>query len=214
MMWLWAILAVVALAILIARFVAPRHVEAPVSKPISDLSVTSPLNQPGGAAIAPDAYEVYSALYQSPETEALAFAEDSLTDIPQVDGSCLKPSSPEEHELADAFVAANLQSHRWEKKLSISSNYILLSATEARTAESCIESHAKERVCKPFAMIKHVRYLGVPGFDRSHTKALVSVVKKCGRYCGSGGIFIAEKINGRWRRAETSDFFRECSWMY
>src|SRR3569832_2824726 len=102
-LWLWASLAVVAMAILPVRFIAPRHVEAPVSKPIPDLSVTSPLNQPGGAAIATDAYEVYSALYQLPETEALFFAEDSLTDIPQVDGSCLKPSNSEERQLSDAF---------------------------------------------------------------------------------------------------------------
>ena len=213
-MWLWASLAVMALAILVVRFVAPHHVEAPVLKPIPDLSVTSPLNQPGGAAISPEAYEVYSALYQAAQPEPLAFAEDSLTDIPQVNGSCLKPSNPEEHEMTDAFVAVNKQSHRWKEKLSVSSNYILLSATEARTAESCIERHAQNSECKPFATLKHVRYLGVPGFDRSHTKALASVVKKCGRYCGSGGIFVVEKSNGQWRRAETSDFVRECSWMY
>jgi len=213
-MWLWASLAVLGLAILVVRFVAPHHVEAPVSKPIPDLSVTSPLNQSGGAAIAANAYEIYSALYEGPQTEPLAFAEDSLTDIPQVEGSCLKPSNPEERELTDAFVAANKQSHRWEKKFSVSSNYILLSAREARTAESCVERHAQNAECKPFATIRHVRYLGVPGFDRSYTKALVSVVKKCGRYCGSGGIFAVEKTDGQWRRSETSDFVRECSWMY
>jgi hypothetical protein len=43
---------------------------------------------------------------------------------------------------------------------------------------------------------------------------LVSVIKKCGRYCGSGGIFVAEKAGGTWRRAETTDFTRNCNWMY
>jgi hypothetical protein len=213
-LWIWASLAVIGLAILLVRFIAPHRVEAPVSKPIPDLSVTSPLNQRGGAAISPDAYEVYSALYQSPQTEALAFAEDSLTDIPQVDGSCLKPSSADEREMAEAFVAANKQSHRWEKKFSIPANYTLLSATEAGKAESCIETHAQSAECRPYASIKHVRYLGVPGFDHAHLKALVSVVKQCGRYCGSGGIFLVEKAGGSWRRAEASDFVRECSWMY
>jgi hypothetical protein len=213
-MWLWASLAVIALAILLVRFIVPHHVEAPISPPIPDLSVTSPLNQRGGTAIAPDAYEVYSALYEGPQPEPLAFVDVSLTDIPQVNGSCLRPSSPEERELTAAFVAANRQSHRWEKKFAVSSNYILLSATEAGEAESCIESHAQNADCNPFAAIRHVRYLGVPGFDSTHAKALVSVVKKCGKYCGSGGIFAVEKINGLWRRAETSDFVRECSWMY
>lgn len=213
-MWFWASVAIVALAILLVRFIVPHHVHAPVSKPIPDLSATSPLNQPGGAAISAEDYEVYSALYQEPQPEPLAFAEDSLTDIPQVDGSCLKASSPEERELADAFVAANKQSHRWEKKLSVSSKYILLTGAEARAAESCIERHAQNGDCQPFATIKHVRYLGVPGFNQAHTRALVSVVKKCGKYCGSGGIFVVEKSSGVWRRVDASDFVRECSWMY
>ena len=33
-----------------------------------------------------------SALYQAPMQEPLVFSEDSLTDIPQVNGSCLRPS--------------------------------------------------------------------------------------------------------------------------
>jgi hypothetical protein len=59
-----------------------------------------------------------------------------------------------------------------------------------------------------------VRYLGVPGFDRAHTHALVSVVKMCGRYCGNGGIFEVEKEGKTWRRMDPTDFTRECSWMY
>jgi len=213
-LWIWASVAVVALAIVLIRFIAPHHVQAPVSKPIPDLSVTSPLNQRGGAAITPDAYEVYSALYQSPQAEPLAFSEYSLTDIPQVDGSCLKPSTDEERELTQAFVAANKQSHRWEKKFSLPSTYVLLPATEAGKAESCIETHAQSADCRPYTTTKHVRYLGVPGFDHTHLKALVSVVKKCGKYCGSGGILVVEKAGRSWRRTEGSDFVRECSWMY
>lgn len=213
-LWLWASLTVIALAILVFRFIAPHHVEAPVSKPIPDLSVSSPLNQPGGAPITSEAYELYSALYQLPQPEPLAFAQDSQTDIPQVDGSCLKPSTSEERELADAFVAANRQSHRWERRFTVSMDYALLSAVESRTAESCIESHAQSAECRQYMTLRHVRYLGVPGFNRSHTKALVSVVKKCGSYCGSGGIFAVEKVGGSWRRADDSALTHECSWMY
>lgn len=213
-LWFWASLAVIAIAILLLHTLVPHRVEAPVSKPIPDLSVSSPLNQPGGAAISPAAYAIYSALYAAPQTEALAFAENSLADIPQVDGSCLKPSHSEEREMAESFVEANRQSHRWEKKFSIPSKYLLLSGAEAGRAESCIQNHTETADCEPVAGLKHVRYLGVPGFDRSHTKALVSVVKKCGRYCGSGGIFVVEKVGATWRRSEASDFTRECSWMY
>ena len=49
-----------------------------------------PLNQSGGGPAPADAYEVYSALYQAPMQEPLAFAEDSVTDIPQVNGNCLR----------------------------------------------------------------------------------------------------------------------------
>jgi hypothetical protein len=213
-LWLWASLAVVALAVLILHSIAPHHVEAPVSKPIPDLSVTSPLNQQGGEPLEVDSYEVYAGLYQAPQQEPLAIAEDSLTDIPQVDGSCLKTANAEERALADAFVAANLKSHRWEKHFSIPSEYTLLSAAESKTAEACIESHGAGADCARYKSLRHVRYLGVPGFDHTHTRALVSVVKKCGRYCGAGGIFVAEKTGGVWHRAEASDLVRECSWMY
>jgi hypothetical protein len=37
----------------------------------------------------------------------LVFAENLVTDIPQVNGSCLKPSTPEEREMTDVYVVAN-----------------------------------------------------------------------------------------------------------
>jgi len=42
----------------------------------------------------------------------------------------------------------------------------------------------------------------------------VSVIKMCGGFCGSGGIFEVAKTNGTWRRTDTKDFTRNCSWMY
>jgi hypothetical protein len=214
-MWLWASLAVVASAVLLMRLILPHHIEAPASRSIPDLSVTNPLNQPGGGTVSADAYDVYSALYQKPQQEPLAFAKDSVTDIPQLNGSCLKPSTPSEREMVDAFVAANHLSHQWEKKFAIPFEYRLLNGTETVMAENCLETHGRSGAnCGTFQGLRHVRFLGVPGFDRAHMRALVSVVKLCGKYCGSGGIFAVEKTGDTWRRSEPTDFTRDCSWMY
>jgi hypothetical protein len=191
-----------------------RHRSATRSS-IPDLSLTSPLNQPGGGTAPAEAYEIYSALYQTPVEEPLAFAEDSITDIPQVNGSCLKPSTPREREMTQAFEAANQQSRRWEKKFTIPGGYRLLSREEVTQAQACLENHTQNAAqCESYKQLKHVRFLGVPGLDHSHTRALVSVIKMCGEFCGSGGIFEVEKVGGTWRRSGTSDFTRDCSWMY
>jgi hypothetical protein len=191
-----ALIATVAVAVVLvwitSAFRAKRH-----AKPITDLGVTMPLNQPGGAPASAEAYEVYSALYQAPLEEMLAFAEDSVTDVPQVNGNCLRPATPQEQEMTVAFVAANRQSHRWEQKFSIPQGYRLLPRTEFARAQ-----------------FRYVRLLGNPGFNHAHTRALVSVIKSCGHLCGSGGIFAVEKMGGTWQRSPNSDFTRDCSWMY
>jgi hypothetical protein len=212
--WLWVTLAVIVM-LLLARISPHRHIKTTATKTVTDLSVTNPLNQPGGGT-APDwAYEIYSALYQVPMQEPLVFAEDSVTDIPQVNGSCLKPSTPQEREMTDAFIAANQQSHRWEQKFTIPVGYRLLPHNETVEAQTCLETHGQDGArCESYKQLRHVRFLGVPGFDHAHTRALVSVLKKCGGFCGSGGIFVAEKTGGTWRRSETTDFTRDCSWMY
>jgi hypothetical protein len=212
---LTAALVAIVLGLLFLRVLSHRgfYVKMPPSVP--DRSTTSPLNVPGGGAAPADAYEVYSALYKDPMDEPLVFSEDSVTDIPQVNGSCLKPSTPEEHQLTDAFEAANRQAHRWEQKFTIAQGYRLMSRTDAAQAQACLETHFQDAArCEPFKQVRHVRFLGVPGFDGSHTHALVSVVKMCGRYCGNGGIFEVEKAGGTWKRSEPSDFTRDCSWMY
>jgi hypothetical protein len=174
-----------------------------------------PLNQPGGGVVSMEAYTVYSALYQAPMQEPLVFSEDSLTDIPQVNGSCLRPSSPQEHEMTGAFVAANQQSHRWEQKFSIPQGYRLLPHSELARAQMCLAAHGGEVAsCESYKQLRYIRSLGVPGFDHAHTRALVSVIKSCGHLCGSGGIFAAEKTGGTWQRSATTDFTRDCSWMY
>jgi hypothetical protein len=213
--WIGLSLAVVAAGIILFRILWPHETIPDARGTVPDLSVTSPLNQPGGGDIAAEAYEVYSALYQQPQQEPLAFAEDSRTDIPQVNGSCLRPSTDQEHEMADAFVAANQQSRRWEKKFTIPEAYLLLSRPESAKVQDCLASPGKSAAdCTPYQSLKHVRYLGVPGFDHSDTRALVSVLKMCGLDCGSGGVFEVKKAGSTWVREEPSDFTRDCSWMY
>jgi hypothetical protein len=212
--WAGAIVVVAVLAFLWMRFHTTPHTPA-ASAALPDRSVTSPLNLPGGGTAPPDAYHVYSALYQEPAGEPLVFSNDSVTDIPQVSGSCLRPSSADERELTDAFEAANRQTHRWEEKFAIPQGYQLISSSQAADAQNCLQSHAQNApACEPYKQVRHVRLLGVPGFDQAHTHALVSVVKMCGRYCGNGGIFEVEKKGATWRRSDPSDFTRECSWMY
>ncbi|HEX3437759.1 MAG TPA: hypothetical protein VHT24_13405, partial [Pseudacidobacterium sp.] len=89
-------------------------------------------------------------------------------------------------------------------------------ATERAHASARLSGSTRGDVaaCATYKQLKHVRYLGVPGFDRTRTHALVSVIKSCGGLCGSGGIFAVEKIDGRWQRSAPTDFTRNCSWMY
>jgi hypothetical protein len=209
---LWLLLLVVAVTLL---WVWIPYRRAKTSRPVRDLGATMPLNQPGGGVVPSEAYEVYSALYQAPMQEPLVFSEDSLTDIPQVNGSCLRPAAPQEQEMTDAFVAANQQSHRWEQKFSIPQGYRLLAHSELARAQTCAATHGRDVAsCGSYKQLRYVRLLGVPGFDHAHTRALVSVIKSCGHLCGSGGIFAVEKLSGSWQRSVTTDFTRDCSWMY
>lgn len=213
-------LAVCALALVHVRRTRLQH--APTAErsiraasPIRDLAATAPLNQPGGGDAPAEAYAVYSDLYQASMGEPLAFAEDSWTDLPQVGESCLKPLTGEEREMASAFAEANRQSHRWGQKFAIAQGYRLFSKAETSQALECLSPAKRgEAQCARYAQLKYVRLLGVPGFDRAHTRALVSVIKKCGGFCGSGGVFEVEKVNGTWRRSAAADFTRNCSWMY
>ncbi len=213
-------LIVIVIVILGLRLI-PHHrpnspsIPLPANSPITDLSTKSPLNQPGGAPPPVEAYAVYSALYQAPAGEPLVFAQTSVTDIPQVGGSCLKPSTRQEHEMADAFEAANRQSHPWEQKFTIPQGYQILAPTQASAARNCIATHYQDTAaCSAYKAVHHIRYLGVPGFDKNQSRALVSVIKSCGGDCGSGGIFAVEKSGATWKRSETTDFTRDCSWMY
>jgi hypothetical protein len=200
---------VVVLMWIISAYRAKRQ-----AKPITDLGLAMPLNQPGGAPAPAEAYEVYSALYQAPMEEMLAFAEDSVTDVPQVNGNCLRPATPQDQEMTVAFVAANRQSHRWEGKFSIPQGYRLLPRTELAQAQTCLATHDRAGQCTPYRQLRYVRLLGNAGFNHAHTRALVSVIKSCGHLCGSGGIFAVEKMGGIWQRSPNSGFTRDCSWMY
>lgn len=208
------VLVLVLLCLLWLRLV-PRLMQRTRPRGRNDLAVTSPLNQPGGGPAPAEAYPVYSALYQAPSDEPLAFAAVSQTDIPQVGSSCLKPTTPEERQLSDAFQAANAQSHGWQPQFTIPQGYRVLTPAETAQARACLQSHDKtSAACAPYSQVRHVRILGVPGFDAAHTHALVSVIKSCGGFCGSGGIFEVEKSGDGWQRSATTDFTRDCSWAY
>ena len=213
-LWFRVALLVVVIVLIWIRFVPHRRSGSPSKPHITDLAVTSPLNQPGDGTAPAAAYEVYSALYQAPSQDSLAFAEYSVTDIPQVDGSCLKPETSQEHAMTDAFVAANRQSHRWEQKFSIPQGYRLLPHAEVPQVQTCLAAHGRATGCESYKQFRYVRFLGVPGFDDTHARALVSIIKSCGGFCGSGGIFAVEKSGKTWKRSETTDFTRNCSWIY
>lgn len=209
------VLVVIAVAILAVGLIPRHRPAAPPHSSIVDLARSNPLNQKGGGPVPGDAYEVYSALYQAPSEEPLVFAAQSRTDIPQVGGSCIRPTTPAEHEMNDDFVAANQQSHGWEPKFSIAQGYTVLAAAQTAQLQACLQSHDSTSAgCASAKNVRHVRFLGVPGFDPSHTHALVSVIKSCGGFCGSGGIFAVEKRGNTWVRSETTDFTRDCSWSY
>jgi hypothetical protein len=216
----WRLGLALAVALIAAVFVwvwiaSMQRAKTRPGKPFTDLGATMPLDQPGGGPAPSEAYPVYSSLYQTPMPEPLAFAEDSNADIPQVNGSCLRPATPQEQEMANSFVAANQQSHRWEQKFSIAQGYELLSNDEVNQAQTCLASHQHDGAqCEKYRQFRYLRLLAVPGFDHAHTHALVSVIKSCGRFCGSGGIFAVEKTTGAWQRSPTTDFTRDCSWMY
>ena len=143
-LWLRVSLVAVAVILIGVRITLQRHTKTSSTQAVTDLAATSPLNQPGGEGAPSEAYEVYSALYQAPMQEPLVFAENSVTDIPQVNGNCLKPSTPQEHELTDAFVAANQHSHCWEEEFSIPQGYRLLSPSELTHAQTCLATHRQE----------------------------------------------------------------------
>lgn len=211
---MWVLLLVLAGVIAWRRFGQGRTGQRGTTP---DLSVTSPLNVPGGAPEPEEAYGIYSALYQEKSNEPLAFASYTSTDIPQLDGSCLKPQTPDEKTMAEAFEAANKQSHAWEQKFAMGQGYQLLTAREVNEAMECLEAGEKAASlpeCAGYKGLRHVRFLGAPGFNADHTRALVSIIRKCGQYCGAGGIFVVEKTGATWKRATPGAFAEGCSWMF
>jgi hypothetical protein len=153
-------------------------------------------------------------LYRTPSGEPLVIAEDSVIDIPQLDGSCLHPSSPDEEQLVRDFEAANQQKHRWERRFAIP-EYQLISQPETDRIKSCLDTaKAADRPCAAYPGVRHVRYLGVPGFSQDHSRAIVSIIRMCGADCGSGGIFEVRKDGAHWVRTENTVFTSDCSWMY
>lgn len=212
-LWLRIVLLCVLVALFLYRFMPCRA--HPHLIPQKDLSVTSPLNHPSGGPAPAEAYAIYSALYQEPANEPLVFGENSQTDIPQVGSSCLKPSTPEQQELSNAFDAANAQSHGWQPQFTIPQGYRILPPMQTAEVLACIQAHGHGPAsCSTYKGVQHVRFLSVPGVDKAGTHALVSIIKSCGPDCGSGGIFEVEKSGDTWKRSPMSSFTSDCSWVY
>jgi hypothetical protein len=215
-------------AVLLGGFMLLSHRSAPsppASQPappppatkhaaVVDRALTKPLNQPGGGPLPAAAYVVYSDLYRTPSGEPLVFAAKTETDIPQIDGSCLKPTTPEERQMVEAFEAANRMSHPVRPSFKIDEGFRLLDEKKADYAAYCIQAHFPGPECDEYKGLKHVRWLGAPGFAPDGQRALVSVIRRCGHYCGVGGIFVAEKKDGHWQHATTGPLTQQCSWMY
>jgi hypothetical protein len=184
-----------------------RHRPSPNAIP--DRSLTSPLNQPGGGSAPDEAYSIYSALYQEPTGEPLAFSQDSVTDILKL----RRPPGlhPEQRAMTDAF-SVILRSSLGEQVYDSPDT----NCSHGQSGNPGVSgNHAPHPAsCDRYAQIRHGRFLGIPGPNQTHTRALVSVVRMCGPYCGNGGIFEVEKTGATWRRADTTDFTRNCSWMY
>ena len=68
------LLLVVAVAVVWVWIAFANRAKRQAGRPITDLEVTMPLNQAGGGPVPAEAYEVYSALYQAPMNEPLAFS--------------------------------------------------------------------------------------------------------------------------------------------
>src|SRR5579875_3660669 len=164
MSWRWGlrgVLLVIAVALLWYRLRPHRTPPSPPPAPtIPGVASGSDLNQPGGGPAPADAYPVYAGLYQTPLDEPVAIASRSVVDIPQVGGSCLKPSNADEREMTDAFTAANRQSHTWQPKFSVNGGYKLLDNQQAAQAQSCLEHHDTSGECAQWKGIRHLRFLG------------------------------------------------------
>lgn len=213
-------LALVAIALVVLGVRLMPRFHARGMRAVGSIPAQRPINRPGGGPAPVEAYPIYSALYQAPASgaasEPLLFAKNSQTEIPQiVGGSCLRPSSSDERSLAAAFDAANARSREWQPQFDIPAGYRLLSPDDVTQAADCFVRHdRKSSQCAAYAQVQHVRYLGIPALDASGTHALVSIIKSCGHDCGSGGIFEVEKVGATWKRMPTTDFTRDCSWVY
>ena len=112
------------------------------------------------------------------------------------------------------FESANHQKHRWERRFAVGV-YQLIPQPETDRIKSCLDTaRATDRPCAAYPGVRHVRYLGIPGFNQGHSRAIVSVIRMCGADCGSGGIFEVKNEGGHWLRAESTAFTSDCSWMY
>ena len=164
---------------------------------------------------------IYSALYQEKSNEPLAFANYTSTEQSATGRKLPETGAPYERGMAEAFEAANKQSHPWEQKFATAQGYRLLTARETNEAMECLEANSeageKAAALPQCAAYKDTAPRAVPGragvqcgphasagFDHSQMRAVLRRRR----------IFEVEKTG---RDVETSPgrgaFAEECSSM-
>jgi len=129
---------------------------------------------------------------------------------------CLKPRNREDQSLIDNFVEVNQKQRRWEARFDFGRPYKMLDAAGESVVQNCImSSHRPDgpKCPTPFAKIRFIRYLSVPGFNRSRTRALISTSRVCGGYCGNGGMAVYRRTDRSWQMGKSS-FANGCAWVY
>ena len=170
------------------------------------------------ADIREDAYALYSDLYRNANwiepDELLAIAIDAGSSL--VAKGCLTPRNREDQSLIDNFLEVNQQQHRWEAKFDFGRPYKMLDAAAQSAVDNCFMARHdpnRPKCPAPFAKISFIRYLSVPGFNRSHARALVSTSRVCGGLCGNGGMTVYRRTNRGWQKEENS-FASGCIWIF
>lgn len=84
--------------------------------------------------------------------------------------SRMKPRNREDQSLIDNFLEVNQKQHQWEARFDFERPYKLLDTAAERVVQNCIMAFHRPDGPKcptPFAKIRFIRYLSVPGFNRS-----------------------------------------------
>ena|SRR5581483_10732028 len=125
----------------------------------------------------------------------------------------LRPSTPEEREMASAVRNQIVGPVQWKRQFEFGRAYVLIPPPEINKAIDCIQFSKDAHLagCESCANLHYVRFLSIPIFNKDQTKALVSMTRSCGGLCGNGGVFVYHKTKDGWELEMNS--FAECHWL-